>query len=125
MNKATVLAVVALLSTPAFAQGMTKARELRDNIRITEAGTKDAGNFRPLSDDVKRKIENTSSYVVGMCDAWNSDRPDFVPSHVGWLEIMGVIRRYIDVHPDRPAYHSCSSVASSGFQFAECLHRIR
>ena len=101
MNKVIMLAVVALFSTSAFAQGMTKARELRDNIRITEAGTKDADNFRPLSDDVKRKIENTSSYVIGMCDAWNSDRPGFVPSHVGWLEVMGVIRRYIDVHPEK------------------------
>lgn len=101
MNR-TLLAViaVALMPVPALSQGMTKARELRDNIRITEAGTEDANNSRPLSDAVKMKIENTSSYVVGMCDAWNSDTPGFVPSHVGWLEVMGVIRRYIESHPE-------------------------
>jgi hypothetical protein len=46
-------------------------------------------------------IEDASSYVIGMCDAWNSDHPGFVPSHVGWLKIMGVIRQYIDSHPER------------------------
>jgi hypothetical protein len=98
---ATIIVSAVLLPLAASGQGMTRARELRENIRIVEAGTKDADNFRSLSDEVRMKIENTSGYVVGMCDAWNSDRPGFVPKQVGWLEIMGVVRRFIDAHPER------------------------
>jgi hypothetical protein len=102
MNKALLMVItVVVLAPPAFSQGMTKASKLRDDIVATESGTKDADAFRPLSDSVKMKIEHTSSYVIGMCDAWNSDHPGFVPRRVGWLEVMGVIRRYIDAHPER------------------------
>ena len=102
MNKTLLLVItVVILTLPTFSQGFMKARELRDDIIATEAGTKDANAFRPLSDSVRMTIENTSSYVIGMCDAWNSDHPGFVPKRVGWLEVMGVIRRYIDAHPER------------------------
>lgn len=101
--KRQLLAVVFVtaLSVPALSQGMTKARELLEDIKATQSGTEDANNFRPLSDAVKMKIEHTSSYVIGLCDGWNSDNPGFVPRRIGWLEIMGVIREYIEAHPER------------------------
>jgi hypothetical protein len=97
----TVIVAITVASTPALSQGIKKARELRDNIIATEAGTKDADEGRPVSNRVMMTIEDASSYVIGMCDAWNSDHPGFVPTHVGWLKIMGVIRQYIDSHPER------------------------
>jgi hypothetical protein len=100
-NVLSLVIAVVILTLPAFSQGMTKAGKLRDDIVTTESGTKDADERRQLSDSLKWKIEHTSSYVVGMCDAWNSDHPGFVPQRVGWLEVMGVIRRYIDAHPER------------------------
>jgi hypothetical protein len=102
MNRTFVAVLaVAFLPLPALSQGMTKAHDLLEDIKVTQSATEDANNFRPLSDAVKMKVEHASSYVVGLCDAWNSDSPGFVPSRVGWLEVMGAIRKYIEAHPER------------------------
>jgi len=111
-------------TVPAVSQGVMKAQELRNHIETSISGTKSVDQGHPISDSVKWVIEDTSSYVVGMADAWNSDNPRFVPNKVGWLELMGVIQRYIDAHPEklqdgaadvaklavREAYHSNKNV---------------
>ncbi len=100
-NRLLILALYLFCAVPAFSQGMTKAQELRNHIETSISGTKDVDRGHPISDTVRSVIENTSSYVVGMADAWNSDNPGFVPNNVGWLELMGVVQRYIDAHPEK------------------------
>src|SRR6266496_2287798 len=100
-SRLLILALCLFCSLSAFSQGVMKAQELRNHIEISISGVNSAEQPHPLSDSVKSVIEHTSSYVVGMADAWNSDDPGFVPKKVGWLELTGVIQRYIDAHPEK------------------------
>lgn len=95
-------------------------QQLRENLVVAIRVQDSPDPFTNPRPDILTTLE-TSGYIMGCADAFNSDERyrGLLPKGVTGAELMRVVLKYLDAHPEKWRYNAPDEVF---FAFAEAYH---
>ena len=123
MKKRFIILALLFASSVVYGQeGATfkTAQQLRDNLVVAIRVQDSPDPFKNPRPDILTTLE-TSGYIMGCADAFNSDERyrGLVPKGATGAELMRVVLKYLDAHPEKWRYDAPDEVF---FALAEAYH---